>query len=74
MVALLPHRTPVPPAPKACTSDSYYWVVTEGGAQRPVCGPHLHLLLGQMYAEHPHIASEDPAPGTTCEYVEVSRA
>jgi hypothetical protein len=74
MVSLLPHLHEVEsPQPKACTSDSYYWVVTDGGAQRAVCGPHLHLMLGQFLIEHPHIAGEDPLPGTTCEYLEVSR-
>jgi hypothetical protein len=74
MVTILPHkRETAAPAPKACTSHSFYWVVTDGGAQRAVCGPHLHLLLGQMHIEHPHIAGEEPAPGTPCEYLEVSR-
>jgi len=74
MVALLPHRHETEaPKPKACTADSYYWVVTEGGAQRSVCGPHLHLMLGQMHGEFPHIAGEEPDPGTTCQYLEVSR-
>jgi hypothetical protein len=74
MVALIHHKTQsTPPAPKACTSHSFYWVVTDGGAQRAVCGPHLHLMLGQFFIEHPVIAAEDPEPGTPCEYLEVTR-
>lgn len=73
MVAIFHRHHVEAPTPKACTSDSYFWVVSEGGTQRPVCGPHLHLMLGQLFIEHPHIAAEEPAAGTRCEYVEVSR-
>jgi hypothetical protein len=66
------HETDIP-TPKACTSNAHYWVVTDGDAQRSVCGPHLHMMLGQFLIEHPHIAGEYPEPGTSCEYVEVSR-
>lgn len=73
MMSLIPRRRETEsPKPKACTSNSHYWVVTDA-SQRAVCGPHLHLMLGQMLIEHPHIASEDPEAGTLCEYLEVGR-
>ena len=75
MVAILPHKRPVPtpPKPKACSSHATFWVVTDGGAQRAVCGPHLPMLMGQMTIEHPRSADEWPEPGTPCEYLEVQR-
>jgi hypothetical protein len=75
MVALLPHRHETgQPKPRACTSGAMYWVVTDGGAERGVCGPHLHLMLGQFLIEHPHIPAEEPEPSVRCEYIEVERA
>lgn len=76
MVAILPHKHTAAPAPepKACPSHAMYWVVTDGGAQRAVCGPHLPMLMGQMTIEHPRTADELPPPGLPCEYLEIERA
>lgn len=74
MVTLM-HRPAAiePPAPKACQSHATFWVVTDGGAQRAVCGPHLPMLMGQMTIEHPRTAEEFPPPGLPCEYLEIER-
>lgn len=74
MVLHLPHKPQaIAPEPHGCPSGAMYWVVTDGGAQRGVCGPHLHLMLGQFLIEHPHIAAEEPEPRVHCDYVEVDR-
>lgn len=74
-MVLLPHKPKAVsvPVPTACDSHAVFWVVTDGGAQRAVCGPHLPMLLGQMTIEHPHTADEWPPPGLPCEYLEVER-
>jgi hypothetical protein len=71
MVALFHQHHAQAPAPKACTSHAIYTVVTDT-AELNVCGPHTYMLMGQVIGEHPHYAGEDPAPGTPCEYMEVS--
>ncbi|GAA2159161.1 hypothetical protein GCM10010403_52140 [Glycomyces rutgersensis] len=70
-MVLLHKREIAIPEPKACSSDAVFWVVTDGGAQRGVCGPHLPMLMGQMTIEHPRTADEWPAPGVPCEYMEI---
>lgn len=72
MTALLHRHQPPAPIP-ACGSDAYYWVSTDA-AIRLSCGPHLHMMLGQLYTERPVIAAEEPPPGSRCEYIpEVAR-
>lgn len=73
-MVLLPHKpTTAAPMPRACESHATFWVVTDGGAQRAVCGPHLPMLMGQMTIEHPRTATEWPPAGTPCEYLEIER-
>jgi len=73
-VIALPHRRHIePPAPKGCTSHAAYTVVTDDTAEHHVCAPHTYMLMGQLIGDHPHYAGADPAPGTPCEYIEVSR-
>jgi len=73
-MVLLHHKpTATAPMPKACPSDAVFWVITDGGARRAVCGPHLPMLMGQMTIEHPRTADEWPPAGTSCEYLEIER-
>jgi hypothetical protein len=73
-MVLLHKREIAIPQPKACPSDAVFWVVTDGGEQRAVCGPHLPMLMGQMTIEHPRTADEWPPPGLPCEYLEIVSA